>query len=79
MAGVPPVPARGWITAKFLGADDVVPNTTTNPNDDTLLANVEFRLTPTAATGQFGSAVPSLGFPDFSAVSNALTAPEGRC
>ena len=79
-AGGPAVPARGWINAKFVGADDGVPNTSTNPNDDNLLANVEFKLTPTAATGQFGSAVPSLGFPDFSAVTNvAPVAQDGHC
>lgn len=79
-AGTPPsnANARGWINASFLGADDGV---TTSPNDDRLLANVEFKLTATSATGQFGT-LPSggtLGFKDLSVVTNVPGAPDGVC
>jgi hypothetical protein len=54
------VPARGWIAAGLLPT----------PNPYSLMANVEFQLSPTGATGQFGDAAGSLGIPDFSVVAN---------
>jgi hypothetical protein len=54
------VPARGWIAAGLLPT----------PNPYSLTANVEFRLSPTGATGQFGDAAGSLGIPDYSVVAN---------
>ncbi len=54
------VPARGWIAANVLPT----------PSTYALIANVEFRLSPTTAAGQFGDAAGSLGIPDFSVVEN---------
>jgi hypothetical protein len=76
VAGTPPVPARGWIVANFLQADDGV----APPNDDYLIANVEFKLSPSGAVGQFGDLNASLGFPDWSVVTNvAPKAGDGTC
>jgi hypothetical protein len=75
------VPARGWINAKFVVADDGVP-TSTSPNDDSLIANTEFKLTPTTANGQFGDLANTgtLGYKDLSVVTNvAPTAQDGHC
>ena len=70
------VPARGWISANFKQADDTV----APPNDDYLIANVEFTLSTTSATGQFGDLNTSLGLPDFSAVTNLAPSPaDGTC
>jgi hypothetical protein len=55
------VPARGWIQATVLP---------TKP-PYFLFANVEFRISPTGATGQFGDVPGSLGIPDYSVVANA--------
>ena len=75
------VPARGWINAPFLLPDDGVP-TSTSPNDDRLLANVEFVLAPTGASGQFGTSPPNPGgpvYPDFSVVTNVAPPLDGTC
>jgi hypothetical protein len=70
------VPARGWISANFTGNDDGV----APPNDDYLIANVEFQLSPTSAVGQFGDLNPSPGFADWSVVTNqAPTQADGTC
>jgi hypothetical protein len=75
------VPARGWIVAAFTPPDETV-----TPGDDSLLANVEFMLVTQAGvpntTGQFGDAAGSgsLGFPDWSVVTNvAPRALDGTC
>jgi hypothetical protein len=69
------VPARGWISASFGLPDEGV-----SPGDDSLIANVEFDLSPTGATGQFGDLAGSLNIPDFSAVTNvAPKALDGVC
>jgi len=82
-SGAAPVNARGWINAKFVTADDGIPPTASNPNDDSLLANTEFKLTPSSAVGQFGDLAGAgpgtLGFKDLSVVTNEPVAPEGRC
>jgi hypothetical protein len=52
------------------------------PNDDSLVANVEFKVSTTSATGQFGDLAGSgsLGFPDYSVVTNvAPKAADGVC
>ena len=76
------VPARGWINAKFMVADDGVPPAT-SPNDDSLIANTEFKLSPTMATGQFGDLANggTLGYKDFSVVTNVAPTPaqDGTC
>lgn len=54
------VPGRGWIVANLLRS----------PSPGSVLANVEFRLSTTAANGQFGDVPGSLGIPDYSAVFN---------
>jgi hypothetical protein len=54
------VPGRGWIVATLPGS----------PSPGSLLANVEFELSPTSAIGQFGDVPGSLGIPDYSAVFN---------
>jgi hypothetical protein len=70
------VPARGWIDATFQSADDGI----APPNDDNLIANVEFQLSPSGATGQFGDVNASLGFADYSAVTNLAPKPaDGTC
>jgi hypothetical protein len=70
-----PVPGRGWIVAAFVPPDETV-----TPGDDNLLANVEFMLGTTGATGQFGDAAGSLSIPDFSVVTNvAPKAADGTC
>jgi hypothetical protein len=69
---------RGWIVAAFRSSDEAVPP----PNDDSLLANVEFSIGGTGAVGQFGDAAGSgsLGFPDWSVVTNvAPKALDGTC
>ena len=71
------VPARGWIVAKFKPADETV-----TPGDNNLLANVEFGLFTTGATGQFGDAAGTgnAGTLDYSVVTNvAPTALDGTC
>jgi hypothetical protein len=71
------VPGRGWISAAFLPADENV-----SPGDDNLIANVEFSLSPSSAYAQFGdlAGTGSLGFPDYSAVTNvAPKAADGTC
>lgn len=71
------VPSRGWIVAKFKPADEGVA-----PGDDNLLANVEFGLFTSGATGQFGDAAGSgtAGVLDYSVVTNvAPTALDGTC
>ena len=61
------VAGRGFLTASFLLPDDGV----AGPNDDHLVANVEFpRLTPTGAAGFFGDAAGAPTIPDFSVVTN---------
>jgi hypothetical protein len=78
VAGTRNVPARGWIVANFLVPDDGVPP----PNDDYLVANVEFSVNTAGATGQFGdlAGTGSLGFPDYSVVTNvAPKAGDGVC
>ena len=73
------VPGRGWINALSTGPDE---GTTPPAADDSLIANVEFKLSTTGATGQFGDAAGggSLGFPDFSVVTNvAPRALDGVC
>jgi len=76
------VPARGWINAVFVGPDDGVA-TSTSPNDDHLLANVEFGLATTGAIGQFGTSPPNPGappgYPDFSVVTNVAPPADGVC
>src|SRR5207249_8379047 len=70
------IPARGWIQANFKTTDDGV----APPNDDYLIANVEFMLGPGGATGQFGDLNASAGVPDFSAVTNLAPNPaDGTC
>lgn len=63
------VPGRGWIKAAIVASDD---NQSPAAAEDTLLANVEFNLSPTSANGQFGDGAGNgtLGFPDWSAVTN---------
>ena len=69
------VPARGWINAAMVPADEGV-----TPSDDSLIANVEFNISTTGANGQFGDGVASLGYPDFSVVTNvAPKALDGVC
>jgi hypothetical protein len=78
VAGTTTASARGWIVANFLVPDDGVPP----PNDDSLVANVEFKVSTTSATGQFGDLAGSgsLGFPDYSVVTNvAPKAADGVC
>jgi len=76
------VPARGWINALFIGPDDGVP-TSSSPNDDHLLANVEFGLSTGGAVGQFGTSPPDPGappgYPDFSVVTNVAPPADGLC
>lgn len=69
------VTARGWIFARFVLPDEGA----SAPKDDALLANAEFKLSPTAATGQFGSSVTSLGYPDFSVVTNVPPVAANHC
>jgi hypothetical protein len=61
------VPGRGFLTAGFpLPDDGVAP-----PNDDHLVANVEFTsLSPTGAAGFFGDKSGAPSIPDFSVVTN---------
>jgi len=69
------VTARGWINALFKGPDEG-----STPNDDHLIANVEFKLNTTGALGQFGDAIASGGTPDYSVVTNvAPAAADGTC
>ena len=71
------VPSRGWIVAKFKPADETV-----SPGDNNLLANVEFGLFTTGATGQFGDAAGTgtLGTLDYPVVTNvAPAALDGTC
>jgi hypothetical protein len=69
------VPARGWISAKIVPPDETV-----SPGDDFLIANTEFKISPTSAIGMFGNAAGSFGTPNFSAVTNvAPTAGDGTC
>jgi hypothetical protein len=73
------VPGRGWINALSSGPDE---GATPPAADDSLIANVEFKLSTTGATGQFGDAAGggTLGFPDFSVVTNvAPRALDGVC
>lgn len=69
------VPARGWINAAMVPPDEGV-----TPSDDSLIANVEFMLSATGASGQFGDGAGSLAIPDFSAVTNVAPKPlDGIC
>jgi hypothetical protein len=69
------VPARGWISASFKQPDEG-----TKPGDDNLIANTEFGITTTGASGQFGDGPGSLGIPDYSVVTNvAPKAADGVC
>jgi hypothetical protein len=62
------VPGRGILTASFPLPDDGV----AGPNDDRLVANVEFSsLAPTGAVGFFGDKAGAASVPDFSVVTNA--------
>jgi hypothetical protein len=71
------VPGRGWINALSTGPDE---GATPPAADDSLIANVEFAVSTTGATGQFGDAAGSLGVPDFSVVTNvAPRALDGVC
>ncbi len=70
------VPGRGWITAKAAPPDEGLA-----AGDDSLIANVEAKLSPVGGLLQFGNAVPSMGIPDFSVVTNVAPAPaaDGVC
>jgi hypothetical protein len=69
------VPARGWITASIK-----LPDEGTTPGDDNLIANVEFNLNDSGASGQFGDLAGSLQTPNFSVVTNvAPKALDGTC
>ena len=69
------VPGRGWISAKATPPDEGV-----TPGDDSLIANVEAKLSLGVGTLQFGNGVPSAGIPDYSVVTNvAPTALDGVC
>jgi hypothetical protein len=69
------VAARGWIVAGI-----VLPDEGVTPGDDSLVANVEFAITPGGANGEFGDLPPQLGFPAFSVVTNvAPKALDGTC
>ncbi len=73
-----PVPGRGWINAKATPPDEGA----TTPGDDSLIANVEAKLTSVGVgTLQFGNGVPSLAIPDYSVVTNVAPAPaaDGTC
>jgi hypothetical protein len=77
--GVPSTTAqavgRGWINAAITQPDEAV-----SPGDDSLIANVEFRIGPAGGSGQFGDVPGSLGVPDFSAVTNVAPTPQdGVC
>jgi hypothetical protein len=62
------VPGRGFLTANFVLPDDGV----VGPNDDRLVANVEFpSMSPGGATGFFGDKAGGAAIPDFSVVTNA--------
>ncbi len=76
IAGHPPtVPARGWISAGFTQPDEGAAS-----GDDNLIANVEFELGLNTANGRFGDNLSSLGYPDYSVVTNvAPTALDGIC
>ena len=63
-ATAPPVPARGWINATVRLPDEGA------VAEDRLLANVEFKVGLASATGQFGDVPASLGFKDYSVVTN---------
>ena len=70
-----PVAARGWINANFK-----LPDEGATPGDDNLIANVEFKLSPTAAFGEFGDLPGTFSTPNFSVVTNvAPTAADGTC
>ena len=65
------IPARGWIQANFKTNDDGV----APPNDDNLIANVEFKLGVGGAVGQFGNLNATFGFANYSAVTNLAPNP----
>ncbi len=70
------VPGRGWINAKATLPDEGV-----TPGDDSLIANVEAKLSPVGGTLQFGNGVAALGIPDYTVVTNVAPAPasDGVC
>jgi hypothetical protein len=69
------VSARGWISAVAQPPDEGA-----TPNDDSLIANVEFLIGPAGGSGQFGDVPASLGIKDFSVVTNvAPLAQDGVC
>ncbi len=71
-----PVPGRGWINAKATPPDEGLA-----AGDDSLIANVEAKLSLVGGTLQFGNGVPSMGIPDYSVVTNVAPAPaaDGTC
>jgi hypothetical protein len=65
-----PAQGRGWISAPI-----TLPDEGATPNDDSLLANVEFpALTPGGGAGFFGDLGGALKVPDFSVVQNVAPA-----
>jgi hypothetical protein len=67
--------ARGVISAAFTPSDE-----TATTNDDSLIANVEFKIGPAGGSGQFGDVPGSLGIADYSVVTNvAPKALDGVC
>jgi hypothetical protein len=61
------VAGRGFLTAAFVPPDDGV----VGPNDDRLVANVEFpSMSPGTAVGFFGDGAGAPNIPDFSVVTN---------
>ena len=65
------VAGRGFLTANFPLSDDGV----VGPNDDHLVANVEFpSMSPGGATGFFGDGAGTPHIPDFSVVTNVWPA-----
>jgi hypothetical protein len=66
---------RGWIVATFKAPDEGA-----TPGDDSLIANVEFKLGLTSATAEFGDSPASFGTPNYSVVTNvAPSALDGVC
>jgi hypothetical protein len=66
---------RGWMQPRIVQADEAV-----TPGDDSLLANVQFKLGLTTAQGEFGNVPPSFGVPSYSVETNvAAPASDGVC
>jgi hypothetical protein len=73
-AAGPAVPARGWITASIKLPDEGA------AAEDFLIANTEFKISPSSAIGEFGDAAGTFSIPNYSVVTNvAPVAADGTC